>query len=89
MLVHVTSFFNTIIESPSSYIKRMDLKEDLLQHGVTMAMSDVRIKIRDRAYLLDNCTYETVMRGSVCGEIEILENEIPNEGGKLTYLSLD
>ena len=86
MLVQVTSFLNTIIEAPSSVDKRMDHKEDLLMHGVTMAMGDVRIKMRERGYQIKYCSYEEVMKQTMGDEALGLQNDLPPFDGKTLYL---
>lgn len=86
MLVQVTSFLNTIIEAPSSVDKRMDHKEDLLMHGVTMAMGDVRIKMRERGYQIKYCSYEEVMKQTMGDEAIGIQNDLPTYDGKTLYL---
>ena len=58
-----------MVEAPSNATKRIELKEDLLLHGVTMAMGDIRNRLKEREYKINNCLYECVMRESMAQNI--------------------
>jgi hypothetical protein len=47
MLLNVIKFINTLMEAPSNNVKRIELKEDLLVHGVSIVIGEIRLKLRD------------------------------------------
>lgn len=63
--MNIIKFINTLIEAPSNNTKRIELKEDLLVHGVSINLGEIRMKIRDKEYNVSDCTFDTVMRQSM------------------------
>jgi hypothetical protein len=53
---------NTLVEVSSKKEKRIELKENLLIHGISVVYGDVRLKLADNDYRIDSCTFEYMVR---------------------------
>lgn len=53
---------NSFVESSSSNEKRVELKENLLLHGISVVYGDIRLRIEDGDYTIINCTYECMVK---------------------------
>lgn len=62
LLYKVMMFLNTVIEAPSEENKRIELKEDLLVHGISISIGEIRLRLMYKEFQISDCTYEAVMR---------------------------
>lgn len=62
LLKNVCTFINTIVEAPKDQNDRLDLKEDLVVHGITVVYGDIKMKVREGYYKAEECSYEFTMK---------------------------
>lgn len=61
MINHVCAFLNGFVSAPSSKEKRTELKEKLLIHGISVVYGDIRLKITDKDFKLEECSFEKII----------------------------
>lgn len=90
MLFKVMSFLNTIVEAPSEEEKRVELKEDLLVHGISISIGEIRLRLMYKEFQLSDCSYEAVMRQSLAQNTsEMYGVDLAAYSDENTYLSED
>jgi hypothetical protein len=61
MLKNVMTFINTIIEAPEDKQQRLELKEDLVVHGISVVYNDIQQKIKDKDYTVEGCSFASTL----------------------------
>lgn len=56
MVCTVCTFLNTLIEAPTSKEQRNQLKEELMIRGISVVYGDIKMKIADEVYRVQDCS---------------------------------
>lgn len=59
MVCNVCTFLNTLTETPSDKQQRIALKEELVIRGISVVYGDIRLKIADSVYNIQDCSQES------------------------------
>jgi hypothetical protein len=57
LLCNVATFLNTLVEAPPLKSQRIELKEDLVVHGISVVYGDIKMKISDGNYFIEDAYY--------------------------------
>lgn len=56
MIKNVCTFVNVLVEAASVKEHRLELKETFMRHGLSVVYADIKLKIHDKDYHIEDCS---------------------------------